>query len=254
VIHVDAISPLRVILVLAVAVALISCDPARPRYAQPSSPTRTADSPVEFPAPAESPAPAASPAPSSSSSAPPTSTPVPVVQRATGEFTTAPGGEETPSAARVVRYTVAVEQGLPETPESFATEVQRILSDPRGWSRLDGVALQRVAGEAADLRVVLASPATVDALCAPLDTAGEVSCFANGRAVINQARWELGVPHFSTGLVAYREYLINHEVGHGLGHQHTPCPGPGLPAPVMLQQTYGLDGCLPNGWPTTTGG
>ncbi|WP_199442373.1 DUF3152 domain-containing protein [Umezawaea beigongshangensis] len=176
------------------------------------------------------------------------------MRRATGAFTAAPGGQEAPSAPHVVRYVVEVEQGLPEAPEAFAADVQRILSDPRSWSHTGDVAFQRVAGTDADLRVTLASPETVDALCAPLNTAGEVSCFANGRAVINQARWELGVPHFSTGLTAYREYLVNHEVGHGLGHQHTPCPGPGLPAPVMLQQTYGLDGCLPNGWPATTGG
>ena len=45
--------------------------------------------------------------------------------------------------------------------------------------------------------------------------------------------------------------LVNHEVGHLL-HLHHPdpqCPGKGLPAPVMTQQSTTLDGCLANPWP-----
>lgn len=162
----------------------------------------------------------------------------------------------TPSATRrVVRYTVETEGGLGVDTATLASTVASVLTDPRGWQTRDGVHFVNVsAAEAArdakvDVRVTLASPDTTDRLCAPLDTRGEVSCHAGGRAVLNLRRWQLGVEAYGTDLTAYRTYLVNHEVGHALGHGHVDCPGPRQDAPVMMQQTYGLDGCVAWPWP-----
>jgi hypothetical protein len=70
--------------------------------------------------------------------------------------------------------------------------------------------------------------------------------------ILNLARWRLSVPEYVAGQVpleSYRQYMINHEVGHELGYGHEPCPGRGRPAPVMQQQTLGLYGCVANAWP-----
>ncbi|WP_344002978.1 DUF3152 domain-containing protein [Nocardioides lentus] len=147
-------------------------------------------------------------------------------------------------------YTVEVEEGVPFSPRATARTVDRVLGDPRGWRTTAGLELRRT-GEASDFRVLVATPATTDLLCAPLATNGEVSCRNGDLVVLNAKRWALGVPDYRGHLRQYRTYLVNHEVGHRLGYGHVECSAPGSPAPVMQQQTYGLDGCTRNAWPTT---
>lgn len=149
----------------------------------------------------------------------------------------------------VWRYTVEVEPSLGVDPALLATEVRAALHDARSWAR--DRTMQQVADPSrARIRVVLATPATVDELCGRvgLDTAGVYSCW-NGRfAALNAWRWENGADGFPD-LTTYRTYLVNHEVGHGLGFGHVGCPGDGALAPVMMQQSKGLDVCTANGWP-----
>ena len=58
----------------------------------------------------------------------------------------------------------------------------------------------------------------------------------------------LGSPEFDGPIHDYRALIINHEVSHRIGHGHQGCPGPGRPAPVMMQQIKGLHGCTANAW------
>ncbi|MBB5923322.1 hypothetical protein FHR81_004389 [Actinoalloteichus hoggarensis] len=164
-------------------------------------------------------------------------------------LTVIPGRSRVYGEGPVRRYLVEVEEGLPGFPRAFAEAVERTLGDERSWGGEGALSFQRVDEEPVDFRVTLASPELTDELCAPLLTNGEVSCFNGTRSVINQNRWVSGVPHFDGDLETYRVYVINHEVGHALGFGHVNCPGPGELAPVMQQQTYGLQGCEPNGWP-----
>jgi hypothetical protein len=168
----------------------------------------------------------------------------------TDVFLVAPRSAAPVSAGGSHIYTAEVEQGIPVDPATFAAAVEAVLTDPRGWAAAGDVNLQRVGPEAVPtFRVRLATPATTDAHCAPLDTHAELSCRNGADVMINLTRWLEGAAASGLTREQYRQYLISHEVGHALGHEHVECPGPGQLAPVMLQQTLGLGGCAPNPWP-----
>jgi pyruvate/2-oxoglutarate dehydrogenase complex dihydrolipoamide acyltransferase (E2) component len=161
------------------------------------------------------------------------------------------------ASGRTVRYTVEVEGGLGVDEAQVAATVQGILLDERGWQGVDHVRFVNVSPERAraggqvDIRVTLASPGLTDRLCAPMRTMSQVSCWNGERSVLNFRRWALGDDSYGADVARYRVYQVNHEVGHGLGHQHEQCAAQGARAPVMVQQTLGLGGCKP--WPYPSG-
>ncbi|WP_346073690.1 DUF3152 domain-containing protein [Streptomyces thermogriseus] len=178
-----------------------------------------------------------------------------------GEFETIPGTAKAPGKGRTYTYRVDVEKDLGLDGELFAEAVHRTLNDDRSWAR-DGRAFERVSSGRPDFVITLASPGTTAVWCAKsgLDTTQEnVSCdsAATERVMINAYRWAQGSETYGDKTYAYRQMLINHEVGHRLGYGHVNCDKDGALAPVMQQQTKFLehDGirCLPNPWPYPRG-
>lgn len=175
----------------------------------------------------------------------------PNVTVSTGKLSVVPGSAKATRNVGKITYRIEIEQGLSLNPAAVATAVHKTLTDPRGWQALQPVSFERTDSLDSDLRIILATPTLTDKLCLPLDTGGEVSCRVEDRVVLNAKRWVYAVPAYNGDVDLYRNYLVNHEVGHALGHGHSDCDQPNTPAPVMMQQTKGLGGCLPNAWPTT---
>ncbi|GIE33551.1 hypothetical protein Ait01nite_065960 [Actinoplanes italicus] len=167
------------------------------------------------------------------------------------------------SRGTIRRFKVAVEKGSGEDVAAFAAQVRAILSDERSWIGGGNVRMQMVAAaDRADFTVYLATRETAGRMCEMGGTSIRIngvpftSCRAVGKAIINLDRWRGSARPYleaGVGLAAYRQYVINHEVGHELGHRHEGCPKAGGPAPVMVQQTLTLRGCVPFSWPRHNG-
>jgi len=203
----------------------------------------------------------------------------PFTQTAAGTWHVVPGtGPRVGTGGKLFTYTIEVENGLdPATyggDEAFAKLVDQTLADPRGWAGDGKVSVQRVESGTPSMRVSLAAPDTVHRP----DKCGyairyETSCYrrAEQRVLINIARWVRGAIAFNGDMITYRQYAINHEVGHAFNNTHVGCATEGALAPVMMQQTFGVannfvaelnkavankdpvvaDGktCKPNAWP-----
>jgi hypothetical protein len=162
------------------------------------------------------------------------------------------------TAGPIRRFHVAIESNIEVVAMAdFVAKINATLGDPRSWIAGRTYRLQQVSqAAAADFTVLLVTEATSSHLCAPLYTGGYTSCRQGSHVVLNLDRWMTSVPdyvHAHETLNTYRTYMINHEVGHALGHSHELCPGKGQPAPVMEQQTLGLHGCTANPWPYING-
>ncbi len=240
------------------ALAVVTPSPGDAREAPAGEPTARPRSPVTASSGAvagtspSAPAVAAGATPSGPV-ATPSRRPAAVVERGNGRPVVVAGDGPVRGEGPLQTYTVAVEGAIGVAPAGFARAVEAILADPRSWGAAGRMSFRRVDSGAVAFRVVLASPTTTDRLCAPLDTGGIYSCAVEGTAVINAGRWLQGARSYGKDLTGYRQYLVNHEVGHTLGHGHTRCPGRGQLAPVMVQQTKGVGSCRPNPWPYPSG-
>jgi Protein of unknown function (DUF3152) len=150
---------------------------------------------------------------------------------------------------RTVTYDVTTRGRITTSVATFKRLAQETYVDARGW-RAAGIAFRRVA-RGGDFTLVLAEASTLPSFGAECSTYW--SCRVGRFVVINQDRWKFASPAWNkarAGLRDYRHLVVNHETGHWLGHGHRGCPSPGQPAPVMMQQSKGLDGCRFNPWPT----
>jgi hypothetical protein len=176
------------------------------------------------------------------------------VEQGAGTLSVVDGTSPVYGAGPLQRFVVEVEDGIGVDGVAFAEAVATTLADPRSWGNGGRMSFQRVGvAEAAaseyEFRVSLVSPGSMETYCPGVGTGGYTSCRYGERAVINLARWETAVPDYQGDIATYRLYVVNHEVGHALGNGHENCPGTGQLAPVMQQQTLGLNGCVKNAWP-----
>ena len=146
---------------------------------------------------------------------------------------------------RVLTYSLATRGQVGADGAAFGGVVAAVYADPRGWLRSHRRFARVATG--GDFTVVLAQASLVPSYsrsCSAL-----YSCRVGRNVILNLDRWRSGAKAFPGSLEQYRQMVLNHETGHWLGLGHASCPGRGRPAPVMQQQSKGLQGCVPNAWP-----
>ncbi|MDR7328718.1 hypothetical protein CGUA_03495 [Corynebacterium guangdongense] len=150
----------------------------------------------------------------------------------------------------VVRYVLEVEDGVDTSRygggDGFARMVDATLADPRGWTNDPRFRFEHVAPDQdPNLRIRLTSVGTTHELCGndlEMETSCRTTITGESLVVINESRWVRGAVPFEGDLGSYRQYLVNHEVGHALGYQdHVACGENGALAPIMMQQTLSLN-------------
>jgi hypothetical protein len=161
-------------------------------------------------------------------------------------FDLVPTGNDT----LVLTYCTAVKDVDTSVLADLTGKLAMTYNDARGWN--DG---GRIAFEHVDSRCqytvwmsAAADMTTFSSICDDY-----YNCQAGHSVVLNYDRWTTATPPWNkTGgsLQDYRTLMIDHETGHRLGFlDNSVCPAKGQPAPVMMQQSVNLHGCVFNIWP-----
>jgi hypothetical protein len=151
---------------------------------------------------------------------------------------------------RTVTYHVETRGHITASLKEFRARAQETYDDPRGW-RGAGIQFRPVA-HGGSFTLVLSQAGLVPSFSSGCSSMW--SCRVGRYVIINQDRWQHASPAWNAAHLALRDYrhmVVNHETGHWLGLHHANCPGRGRLAPVMQQQSKGLQGCRFNPFPTT---
>lgn len=159
------------------------------------------------------------------------------------------------SGNELITYTYCVaSKGEVGDLTEFSDTVFSTLNDPRGWPRA-GAVFQEADGTDPNACSMTLTLAAADQMTSfSTECSDEYSCRVGNDVVINVDRWNNATEGWlnAGGTVSrYRTMVINHEVGHRLGHldNELTCSAVNQPAPLMQQQSMDLLGCTPNEWP-----
>ena len=139
----------------------------------------------------------------------------------------------------------------------FNKKVKHVLKHKDGWEKIDGdvifkfVDWNKISNIKSNnkISIRLSSNKTIGKICG--FEKEKLSCcdMSTKECWINFYRWTHGAKPSGLPLTKYRNYMINHEVGHALGRLHATCPCDGCSAPIMMQHTISIDRCKPNDKP-----
>ena len=163
----------------------------------------------------------------------------------------------------IIYYSIDISSNIDSNVDDFINSVQSIIEHRYGWSSIYPITFKRISSYELRQRVtdspfdhfelILMDDKDIHQNCG--SSLDGLSCFNYKTRIlsIRKSRWLYGSKQSKMSLKQYRNYLINHEVGHAIGlpHNSTPIIKDGkCYSPIMHQQTKGqLLGCLPTEYP-----
>ena len=117
------------------------------------------------------------------------------------------------------------------------------LNDPDGWGK-HGYWFEEV-NHGQKVHIRLSSNETITSECG-FDKKLSCAILGGNKMWLNAERWFHGSAKSKLSLDDYRQYMVSHEIGHILGHEHSECKCKGCRAPIMMQQTLGIGQCKPS--------
>ena len=144
-------------------------------------------------------------------------------------------------------YTYAFDRSIPASMQTFITST---IQDSRGWRGKGYYFQQSATKQAADIIFYLKSNEDITAM---FTMDGFSVCYTvegKSKIYINQKNWDTPPSAFTGSKETYRQYVVQHEVGHALGMGHEKPQTENAQCHPMYQQTRGTTKCLPNPWIT----
>lgn len=142
-----------------------------------------------------------------------------------------------------ITYKVSIDPDVKYSLSQFRLLLAIYLASPDGWEQFGYTFAEDQ--KYGHVHIRLSSSSTITKSCG---LSPDLSCAELGgrKMYLNATRWIKGATQSQLDLENYRQYMVSHEMGHILGYEHDKCPCKGCKAPIMLQQTLGLQGCSPN--------
>ena len=155
-----------------------------------------------------------------------------------------------PQGAKTRTYCTAVRAASAAAIDDMIGKLAFTYADVRGWNNSGRMAFQHVAS-GCEYTVWLSASSQMTSFGAICDD--YYNCQVGTNVIVNEDRWNHATDPWNAAggsLENYRTLIIDHETGHRLGFLDNPtCPGAAQPAPVMMQQSIDLKGCVFNIWP-----
>lgn len=155
------------------------------------------------------------------------------------------------ASSTVVRtYCTAVRDVSDSVLDDLIGKLAVTYNDTRGWNNNGQIAFEHV-NNGCQYTVWMSAASQMTGFGAICDD--YYNCQIGSNVILNYDRWMSATDPWNAthgSLEDYRTLMIDHETGHRLGFTDNPtCPGTGQLAPVMMQQSMDLKGCIFNIWP-----